>query len=133
MWRVGAGREPVSPEKAGIALAHCLTLTYDLSIASVPRRERPLAMSRVIDDFRALYMPNAVSKFPTTPGITADDLPQLRSPPTPGQGSTSTKRSLSRDAKAFNEDRARFADDPGCFLTGFSCLSLEAAHLVNCS
>ncbi|EIM80224.1 uncharacterized protein STEHIDRAFT_135501 [Stereum hirsutum FP-91666 SS1] len=59
-------------------------------------------------------------------------LVRLRSPPTPtGQGSTSTKRSLSRDAKAFNEDRARFADDPGCFLTGFSCLSLEAAHLVN--
>lgn len=91
-------------------------------------------MSRAINN-ECISLPHGLSKFPFTPGITTEDLPKLRSSvaPTPTdseQGSTSTKKVRSRDAKSFNEDRARFEGDIGCFITGYTCLSLEPAHII---
>lgn len=90
-------------------------------------------MSRAINN-EYIYMPEGVSEFPATPGVTAQDLPKLRPSvaPTPTeQGSTSTKKVRNRDAQAFNEDRARFDGDLGCFITGYTCLTLETVHIIN--
>lgn len=88
-------------------------------------------MSKVIDGYK-IYMPTAASKFPYTPDIPNEHMPQPLSSPTPtGHGSTSTKRRRIKEVSAVNQEKEKFRNDPGCFVTGMSDLTLQAAHIVN--
>lgn len=77
-----------------------------------------------------LFLPNPASRLPSAPGFPPQPL-RLTTPTPTDQGSTSTKRSRNAAISALDKLRKEFVGDVGCFLTGYSCISLEVAHLVN--
>lgn len=81
-----------------------------------------------------LSLPSPASRLPSAPGFPPQPLRLTTPTPTPtptDQGSTSTKRSRNAAISALDKLRKEFVGDVGCFLTGYSCISLEVAHLVN--
>ncbi|EIM91786.1 uncharacterized protein STEHIDRAFT_164249 [Stereum hirsutum FP-91666 SS1] len=98
----------------------------------LPFHHRPplltLLMADIIKD--RVYIPSAASIFPNTPGFVGQPV-RISSPTPTGQGSTSTKKSRNAKIKDENKIREKLSGDDGCFLTGYACLSLEVAHLVN--
>lgn len=101
----------------------------------VSSRRLPLVllpiMSKVIDGYK-IYMPTAASKFPYIPDIPNEHLPRPLIPSTQtGHGSTSTKRRRIKEVSAVNQEKEKFRNDPGCFVTGMSDLTLQATHIVN--
>lgn len=88
----------------------------------------PLLMADIIKD--RVYIPSAAFIFPITPGFVGQPV-RISSPTPTGQGSTSTKKSRNAKIKDENKIREKLSGDDGCFLTGYACLSLEVAHLVN--
>lgn len=85
-------------------------------------------MANIIND--KVYIPSAASIFPNTPGFLGQPV-RISSPTPTDQGSTSTKKSRNARTKDENKTRQKFSGDEGCFFTGYSCLSLEVAHLVH--
>ncbi|EIM79310.1 uncharacterized protein STEHIDRAFT_126542 [Stereum hirsutum FP-91666 SS1] len=77
-----------------------------------------------------LFLPSPASRLPSAPGFPPQPL-RLTTPTATDQGSTSTKRSRNAAISALDKLRKEFVGDVGCFLTGYSCISLEVAHLVN--